>query len=586
MVMSASRHQDALSAFEEDDSLVTGIQSKLTRFQRKHKKEGKQKEDYYDWIHAQRNLKDAEAALSKQILHASTNVLDLIKKEKYDICPNSRDEFIQDDVAVLQNPAATSFNEIDFLSGIGVRFQLLGENEQPIREYEAKERRALCAQLLLDHRKNLNTSLKELNERYSILSKETQEHRREAMLLLSNDRKKNIIQYRMPQSLSNALDSVRALIRTGHHDDDDDDGVIDMLENDLGDLEDAHSLYKSILNQVKFQSKAKSPCWDEKSQLIFKKAVYSSNASSSSKLLLGRLKNDMPEKSEQEIMRYLEHHKNKQANKQKIEAAARELNRKTQMIENNGLKEVERLRKEIDDRTRRSKANIEIDLKTKEIDLRLRAMRLEREEIQNADADRRRQAAAREVGDVYEKEMHRTQRKLETKQALHQALQTEGLKENCVNELQDDFAVEIQTLKCQQVRRERTTYRQEQIENKRMTKKEADDEAGRAEEVRLERLNALATSVPYYKSIMDKTSDIHKSTEARKNDVYGGRTELADFQCGKLKSFTEDKIFSDSKFRLGNALHEAGLARSTYARDVVRNAIPRAEARTTGIKPY
>ena len=100
------------------------------------------------------------------------------------------------------------------------------------------------------------------------------------------------------------------------------------------------------------------------------------------------------------------------------------------------------------------------------------------------------------------------------------------------------------------------------------------------------RLNNLAASVPYYKDIMNKSSDIHKTTEARKQDVYGGRSKLADFQSGRLKSFTNEKVFSNANFRLGHALHEAGVANSAYARDAVRNAIPRVEARTTGIKPF
>jgi hypothetical protein len=96
----------------------------------------------------------------------------------------------------------------------------------------------------------------------------------------------------------------------------------------------------------------------------------------------------------------------------------------------------------------------------------------------------------------------------------------------------------------------------------------------------------LAASVPYYRNIVTTSSDIYKTTEARKNDVYAGRGELADFQSGKFKSFTEERVFSDSKFRLGNALHEAGVANTTYARDVIRRMIPRREEHTTGIKPY
>lgn len=296
--------------------------------------------------------------------------------------------------------------------------------------------------------------------------------------------------------------------------------------------------------------------------------------------MLERLKKILPEKSEQEIIEHIKHRETKKSSKQRAGAAAQDYKVKCQLIENNGLKEVERLREEINARSKSIKASIENDLKRKEMQLRLKAMRLEREEVQKRDAENQVQAIAKKNGDEYEKEINRTQRILTTKQALmkHQTQQMKDQEESCINILRDDFAVEIQSLKQQHANMDRTNYREEQIKNKLMAQQKAESEAMRAEEVRLERLNTLAATVPYYQSIMDKESDIHKSTEARKNDVYGGRSDLADFQSGKMKSFTEAKLFSDSKFRLGNALHEAGVAHSTYARDVVRNAIPRADA--------
>jgi hypothetical protein len=131
----------------------------------------------------------------------------------------------------------------------------------------------------------------------------------------------------------------------------------------------------------------------------------------------------------------------------------------------------------------------------------------------------------------------------------------------------------------------REMQRQSKIKSKQMS----DVESAREEVERLERLSVLASSVPYYRNIINTVPDIHKTTKARTNDVYTGRdASRTDFQCGlqQLKSFTNDKVFSDPKFRLANALHEVGVANSTYARDVVRQTIPRQEERTTGIKPY
>ncbi len=129
-------------------------------------------------------------------------------------------------------------------------------------------------------------------------------------------------------------------------------------------------------------------------------------------------------------------------------------------------------------------------------------------------------------------------------------------------------------------------YRQGKGKEKLIARLKAEEEAQGEEEKRLRRLNSLAASVPYYGTIMKANSDIHKSTESRKRDVYQGRMDLADFQCGNLKSFTDEQLFRDSRFRLGNALHAAGLAHTEYARDVMREAIPRCQERTTGIEPY
>lgn len=566
MVRSSSQHRDALSSFEEDHS-STGLQSKIANFQQKQKKQGKEENDYYDWIQTQRKLVKAEEDASKQVFQACANALELLQKEKVDA---DIIKSLEDDIKVLQQPAAD-------ISFTGMVHQSNGPNNE---DDEARGRHVHHAKALLDLRENITVSMKELDDQYKILSRDVAEHRRE-VLQAKYDNK--VSKHELPQSLQRALDSLRSLVQSG--DNIDCIGEIDVFELELvRALEDAHRGHESILTQVAGQNKAVCPCWDDKSRIIFKKAFCSSkNKSLSTKPLVDRLKIDLPDKTEQDIKQYLGHHKSKKIRKQKVDAAAREMAKKIQMIETNGLKEVERLRKDFEARAQKSKANIEKELKRKEIDIRLKAFRLEQGQVKQAEAVKQQQVLARKVGGEYDKELHRTKRILEAKQVLHQAIDQN---ENCINELQDRVAVEIQTLKHQQSRKERTAYRQEQMESKLMAQKKAEVEALREEESRLERLNTLAASVPYYKSIMDQSSDINKSTEARKNDVYGGRGELADFQSGKLKSFTEDKIFSDSKFRLSNALHEAGLSNTTYARDVVRNVIPRSEARTTGIKPY
>ena len=92
----------------------------------------------------------------------------------------------------------------------------------------------------------------------------------------------------------------------------------------------------------------------------------------------------------------------------------------------------------------------------------------------------------------------------------------------------------------------------------------------------MDKLTALAVTVPYYSNIINKKIDLHKSTAAIMNDVYES-CDLADFQQGltKLRTFTNERVFSDPKFRLAHALHEKGIANSAYSHAVVKRIIPR-----------
>ena len=135
----------------------------------------------------------------------------------------------------------------------------------------------------------------------------------------------------------------------------------------------------------------------------------------------------------------------------------------------------------------------------------------------------------------------------------------------------------------------RVCFRRNEREKKIKHLKDIAVQASRAEIQRLERLNNIAANVPYYSSIINKKSDLHKSTIARTNDVFEPESSgLADFQLGekRIRSFTTEKLFSDQRFRLGNALHEAGLAKTQYAKEVVKRLIPRKMERTTGIEPF
>jgi len=124
---------------------------------------------------------------------------------------------------------------------------------------------------------------------------------------------------------------------------------------------------------------------------------------------------------------------------------------------------------------------------------------------------------------------------------------------------------------------ERVLYRQELFREKLRKAEDESTAAAKHEQKRLEKPSAIATKVPYYNSIQNSKSDIHKMMIARMQDKYEEDTKhLKDFQHGskKLHCFTNERVFSDLRFRLGYALHEAGVARSEYAKELIRQLVP------------
>ena len=577
--MSLSRHREALSAFEQNDPLA-GLHSKITAFKKKQTITSRANDGCYDWITLQRKLKDDETKVTGQLIKASSNLLQLFHEEKEFKCSNTWSEKGNVD------PDVNRFDAIKLIQDIISSLHV--SNSQKDDDICISQVRLFNGTKKEQHALLLDESLEELDSLYSTLSDETAEHRRGVLLLIRDDQSTGTVQHMLPQSLVDGLDSLRGLLQERHCAEDGGE-VIDLLEKNLmKSLSDATSKHDSNLEQIALSNKDEPQGWDEKSQLIFKKALSSSGngTSASNKLLLKRLRRDLPGKEEKEIVEYLNFLRQKKINKIKVDAVTQDFNGKCQLIESNGLKEIERLRNQFTSTSERKTVQDDNELKRKEMSLRVKAMRMEKEakKVENEKA----RAMAKKTGEDNDKELQRIQRLIEAKRTLrkHQTKQMEDSMETRTNEFQNDFISELKGLQQQQMNRERSKYRQEKHIGKEVAKQEACQQAAREEEKRLAKLSNLAASVPYYQSIKDTTSDIHKTTKSRENDVYGGRSKLADFQSGNLKSFTNDKLFSDKNWRLGNALHEAGVANSTYARDIVRAQIPRVEARTTGIKPY
>ena len=272
--------------------------------------------------------------------------------------------------------------------------------------------------------------------------------------------------------------------------------------------------------------------------------------------------------------------------KNPTKSASQEDAKMLKTIENNAIKALTELRNEMERRYTSNSEKKQNKFRSNSLRLQIQTQQIEKENSIKVKQMRQMEERGKLIDFKNKQELQLLEKSMASKQALWErqttnATETTGIKA--------DFESEVARLSKHRENKERTKKREIQRQNKITSQQHANMASSKAEELRLERLSALAASVPYYRDIINAESDIHKTTEARKNDVYMCRdASLADFQCGlqQLRCFTNDKVFSDSKFRLANALHEAGVAQSVHARNVVRQAIPRSEERTTGIRPY
>jgi len=250
-----------------------------------------------------------------------------------------------------------------------------------------------------------------------------------------------------------------------------------------------------------------------------------------------------------------------------------------EQVKKKGIDRVEDLQRRIFEKSRRTTNKAKSEAKQQQLHAQLKLSRLQQQLKQN-----QQESSSLECKDIDEKVIG-VQRRLEDMQVLakhHLERLQDHEKENAEVLLQEEMIKQRKM----SFNRERSTFREEQREQKIIAKQEQESKMMRERELQLERLSALALSCPYQKTITDLQPDIHKSTNARQNDFFRRQSDLADFQRGRQTSFTDEKLFSDTKFRLANSLHEAGINKTIAARDVIRNVIPRTEERTTGIKPY
>jgi hypothetical protein len=298
------------------------------------------------------------------------------------------------------------------------------------------------------------------------------------------------------------------------------------------------------------------------------------------KKLMERLKLELPGVSSQKLNLRLSQYNSTRMTKQKREDATTNYTRKVRQVVEWGAKTIEATKVGLVKKMEQEAVALVNSIVREDQLARLKVLREEREAARRVEEQQRKieeeEAKLVELAEAEKKaDEHDKAKKLVEEYKLQLEKQKQDMEER--QRLMDE---ELERERGDRMEKngERVVYREilnqerlRQVEHEVQLKKIAEKEKN-------ERLSALAATVPYYENILNAKADLDKTTVARENDFWEeDRSGLTDFQhgVGKLRSFTNEKVFSDVRFRLGTALRAAGIAQTAASRAVVAKMVPR-----------
>ena len=129
----------------------------------------------------------------------------------------------------------------------------------------------------------------------------------------------------------------------------------------------------------------------------------------------------------------------------------------------------------------------------------------------------------------------------------------------------------------------RATYREGVRDARHAERASALERIAKEDEARAIALEALARSVPYFETIQNLASDVHKTTAATEAQRADHRTD-AD-KGGYVSGLTDERVFRDPAFKIGLKMRALGVAGTGAARDAVSRLVgPRARDPVTGAR--
>lgn len=637
-------HETAVAAVAgTSDDRLRHIREKLHKFQQKQGERATRSTQQFDWIQEYRRLEKEEKTTSRLVESALSNFSSTLRARtrKHSSPNNDREEnqrsgngtgdsCYSDETTNMPGKAVESFRNIDkeYCPGSGrVKLEVQGLFDglkQALTllrstQNDGSDAKPILAEMFLQVRERLSELDASLDREFEETQSEVKELQKGLSKALRDGRheKGRDEEGQLPEILTLELNELSMSA--------DDCLEVSVLRSELVVLfQEAQKEYSDALCEARVTNEERTTIeWDERSRTIFSKIFSEFDRSSSAtrkKKAMDQLLLQLPDKSNDECVQYWKIFESARARKRKKLEATEQFKRKRETLLQQGQEQIKALKATFVDRANHCAAVRVKQAMQSEQHARLRMLREARAQAQKKDAEQKQRDDAEKAKYLSQQQNAWRKHHLSTKAYVEEyKKQKERLAEDESAEEQrrqhqqglgrlrraetdrkrsgkvhtflsnnvPDFLTHTTCSLCWQ-RTYRVTFRQQQREGRKQKALESIIQASRSEELRLERLSALAASVPYYSKIMNLEADPLRMTIARTNDIYepAATNGLADFQQGALRSFSNEKVFSDLRFRLGNALHEAGVAQTPYARAVIKKLVPRAPERTTGIEPH
>lgn len=608
---SASCHQEAATIAELRSERYDTFEASLSKFCCKNKRESRELSQKLDWARELQYLRKEEKTITgsmkssmesvKTSLHqcvqsTTRDEANVLLREWLHVIQTVKEGHVEDknETVAIKRAVMSLRKEVNSL----FTKHALTDQSAPSDEKQVGESRlqpddrdvskaSVIAEMLLQCREwievmNKNSEV-EFKEKYAM----AREARKEVLFLLQQDSVLCNDDSVFPCELYKALEGLIADRGSNVLLESEDmewlQTEINMLQNELRTQLEELRIEESIISKTNCID---SDGWDNESHSIFVNIIKQRRPKA---LAIDRLLMELPKKTKADIVNHWNWWEKRAFTRDKQKSSTNSLRKKKQNIVEAGLRSIESLRQSIAMKVDHSLHTAAFEVLKESQRKRLELLRDLRENAEREDIHKIEANTALALELEHRKQQQEVERRAADLKAL--TLYREE-RQKKLEEAQKCAADELKkaSLECERklpILKRRTSYRESlRVQKIQERKLELMFQFEREQE-RIERLHKIAHSVPYYHKIKECKANIHKTTCARKNDLYEkDDSGLADFQLNKMSNFSNEKLFSNIRFKLADALFSSGVANTSYAQSIIKAMVPREPERTTGIEPF